>query len=66
MKLNPTVILKTIYSANMTFFANTKKKYTVNRGKGGKIFNQFSTYTRSSILKHFFLVFFLLIKAAGF
>ena len=35
MKLNPTVILKTIYSANMTFFANTKKKYTVNRGKGG-------------------------------
>ena len=65
MKLNPTVILKTIYSANMTF-ANTKKKYTVNRGKGGKIFNRFSTCTRSSILKHFFLVFFLLIKAAGF
>jgi len=31
MKLNPTVILKTIYSANMTFFKNTKKKYTVNR-----------------------------------
>ena len=31
MKLDPTVILKTIYSANMTFFTNTKKKYTVNR-----------------------------------
>ena len=34
MKLNPTVILKTIYSANMTFFANTKKKIYCESRKG--------------------------------